>query len=215
MAARFFDQVYRNKKGLVFGGTPSRILDNYLNSNPITGHALDLGCGEGRDTIPLLKRGFLVTAVDISQVAIAKLLSRKELTPGMERALTTIVTDVLCFNWPTENYDLVLAVTLIDHLDTEHIPDICRKMVQATKENGLIFVEVHTDRDPAVTGEGPISEFSSQIKHYFAANELLNLFSPYLKILIYEDRLEWDYDHGEPHKHGFASLLGQKLREPD
>jgi len=212
MSGHFFDQVYRSKNGLVFGGTPSRILDSYLDSNPIAGYALDLGCGEGRDTIPLLRRGLSVTAVDISQAAIAKLISRQDLTAEMKRALTTIVADVLHFDWPVKRYDLVLAVTLLDHLETEYIPDICRKIIQATKENGLVFVEVHTDRDPAVTGEGPISEFSSQVKHYFLANELLDLFSPYLRVLVYEDRLEWDYDHGEPHKHGFASLLGQKCK---
>ena len=154
-----------------------------------------------------------MTAVDISQAGIFKLTSRQDVTPEMKRVLTTAVCDVLDFDWPVNKFDLVLAVTLFDHLEAEHIPDICRKMVRAAKEDGLIFVEVHTDRDPAVTGEGPISELSSEIKHYFAENELLDLFSPYLRVLIYEDRIEWDYDHGEPHEHGFASLLGKKIED--
>ena len=205
-----FDQVYGGRSGLVFGTKPTKVLDSYLSDSSTTGSALDLGCGEGRDTIPLLKRGFSVTALDIAQAAIAKLLSRRDLTPEMKSALTTVVADVRYYDWPTEKYDWVLAVTLLDHLEIEHIPSISRNMIRATREGGLVFVEVHTDRDPGVTGEGPMSEFSSHIKHYFATNELLGLFAPDLRILAYEDRLEWDYDHGEPHKHGFASLLGQR-----
>ena len=210
MKKNLFDDAY-NTPNLVFGSKPTRILDKYLDENTLDqGFALDLGCGEGRDTIPLLKRGFTVTAVDKSPVGIKKLLKRIE-TENISKDLLIInACDVLSFDWTADYYDLVVGITLLDHLDKEQGLMIATKMIETTKKGGLIFMEVHTDRDPAVTHNDPVSEFSEAIEHYFGANELLDIFSKYLRVLIYEDRLEWDYDHGKPHKHGFAGLLGIK-----
>ena len=40
------------------------------------GDALDLGCGPGRHAIPLARRGFRVTAVDLSEFHLAKARER-------------------------------------------------------------------------------------------------------------------------------------------
>jgi tellurite methyltransferase len=44
--------------------------------------AVDLGCGDGRDTIELLRRGWSVTAIDAEPEAIARLRARDDLPPG-------------------------------------------------------------------------------------------------------------------------------------
>ena len=50
-----------------------------ITFNPFS-FVLDLGCGEGRNSLFLAKKGFQVTSVDISKVGIRKLqnLSKKE-----------------------------------------------------------------------------------------------------------------------------------------
>src|SRR6185312_10891899 len=44
--------------------------------------AVDLGCGDGRDTIELLRRGWRVLAIDAEPAAIALLRARPDLPPG-------------------------------------------------------------------------------------------------------------------------------------
>src|SRR5258708_38245889 len=44
--------------------------------------AVDLGCGEGRDTIALLRRGWRVLAIDAEAAAIARLVARPGPPPG-------------------------------------------------------------------------------------------------------------------------------------
>ncbi|HKA27105.1 MAG TPA: class I SAM-dependent methyltransferase, partial [Gaiellaceae bacterium] len=44
--------------------------------------AVDLGCGEGRDTVELLRRGWRVLAIDAEREAIERLRTR----PGLDSA---------------------------------------------------------------------------------------------------------------------------------
>lgn len=205
-----FDREYEKGK-LLFGNSPTPLLKEFLDQSQVQGHALDLGCGDGRDTLPLLKRGFSVTAIDRSHAAIETLLTRTDISEDMRQRLTAVHADVRFWHWTQEKFDLVIAVTLLDHLLPTEIEQIALNMIRSTKLEGTIFIEVHTVDDPAVTGDAPVSEFASEIQHYFEWNELLKLFVSSTRILKYEERKEWDYDHGEPHVHGFATLIASRI----
>ena len=57
---------------LVWGIEPNRFLAEELGDAEPVGRVLDLACGEGRNAIWLAERGFEVTAVDFSEVAIER-----------------------------------------------------------------------------------------------------------------------------------------------
>src|SRR5207302_10673033 len=44
--------------------------------------AVDLGCGDGRDAIELMRRGWRVLAIDAEPAAIERLRARPDLPPG-------------------------------------------------------------------------------------------------------------------------------------
>lgn len=56
---------------LVWGSDPNRFVAAEFDTLP-PGRALDLGAGEGRNAIWLASRGWQVTAVDFSEVAIGR-----------------------------------------------------------------------------------------------------------------------------------------------
>ena len=69
------DQIRWNRQHAESGGSeePSRFLREVLESESWDlppGRALDLACGKGRNALYLASRGFHVTAVDISPVAL-------------------------------------------------------------------------------------------------------------------------------------------------
>lgn len=66
-------------------------------------HAVDLGCGEGRDTIELLRRGWTVTAIDLTAESLDHLRTRA----GADPRLTTIHAAMEDAEWPRA--DLVNA----------------------------------------------------------------------------------------------------------
>jgi SAM-dependent methyltransferase len=57
---------------LVWGTEPNRFVAQVLGRREPTGRALDLACGEGRNAIWLAKRGWSVTGVDYSDVALER-----------------------------------------------------------------------------------------------------------------------------------------------
>ncbi|KOG87623.1 SAM-dependent methyltransferase, partial [Streptomyces varsoviensis] len=68
MDARHWDDMYRSRDQ-VFSGNPNPVLvAEAAGLRP--GQALDVGCGEGADAVWLARRGWRVTAVDVSEVAL-------------------------------------------------------------------------------------------------------------------------------------------------
>ena len=68
MDAGAWDERYA-ATGMVWSTGPNQFVERELQELP-PGRALDLACGEGRNARWLAKRGWQVTAVDFSPVAI-------------------------------------------------------------------------------------------------------------------------------------------------
>ncbi|MEP7180086.1 MAG: class I SAM-dependent methyltransferase [Pseudonocardiales bacterium] len=70
MNADEWDERYRSSE-LVWGTTPNRWVESELGGLP-PGRALDVACGEGRNALWLAARGWRVSALDFSAVALDK-----------------------------------------------------------------------------------------------------------------------------------------------
>src|SRR5258705_2397341 len=65
-----WDARYSERDGTMWSGRPNgRLVAEADGLTP--GRALDVGCGEGADAIWLARRGWTVTAIDISHVAVS------------------------------------------------------------------------------------------------------------------------------------------------
>ena len=71
-----FDDAY--KKTPEMFGHPYRELQDYFSKYEPRGSLLDLGCGQGRDSLFFSSVGYKVTAVDISQVGISQLIQKAQ-----------------------------------------------------------------------------------------------------------------------------------------
>jgi len=66
-----WDARYREREGAMWSGRPNgRLVAEAAALAP--GRVLDVGCGEGADAIWLARRGWTVTAVDVSDVALGR-----------------------------------------------------------------------------------------------------------------------------------------------
>lgn len=105
MDAHDWDERYRSRERL-FSGNPNGVLVAEATDLP-PGRALDLGCGEGADAIWLARRGWHVTGIDLSTVA----LERAAATAGadLEDRLTWIQGDITATAPEQGAFDLVSA----------------------------------------------------------------------------------------------------------
>ena len=98
------------------------------------GDAVDLACGEGRNAIWLASRGWRVTAVDFSEVAVQRGRERAGRVPVEWR-----VGDVVTVDLPSA--DLVLLAYL--QLPAEERGPVVRRSFDVLRPGGTLFVVAH------------------------------------------------------------------------
>ncbi len=187
----------------------------FLTKSEEVGLRLDLGAGAGRDTIALAIAGFDVTAVDLSQRGLER-VSQRAADADVAHRVQTCVADVREVEMPASKYAAIVATTVLDHIPAADAIEVWKRMIAALADTGFLFVEVHTTEDPGSDqmpgrdSDAPVSETASEVINYFTPNQLARWATEPdagLRILRYEERLEWDYTHGPEHLHGKAILL--------
>ncbi|MET7832411.1 SAM-dependent methyltransferase [Micromonospora sediminicola] len=103
--ARFWDERYSQSDRIWSGRVNPVLAEVAADLSP--GTVLDLGSGEGGDAIWLAARGWRVTAVDVSSVALDRLAAEAE-RAGVAERITTLRHDVT-EGFPPGRFDLVSA----------------------------------------------------------------------------------------------------------
>lgn len=106
--------------------------------------ALDVGCGEGADSIWLSRRGWHVTAVDISRVALQKAEQHAEEVelPG---SIAWEHHDLLEWAPPAAAFDLVNAQFM--HLPSQDRVPVFARLAAAVAPGGTLLVVGHSSQD--------------------------------------------------------------------
>jgi S-adenosylmethionine-dependent methyltransferase len=114
-----------------------RFLDKYL---PPAGRVLDIGAAAGVYTIPLAKRGYSVTAADLSPGLIGECEKRVR-ENGLEDRVKCIVSDARDLAQITDaDYDAVLLLGPLYHLVYEEDRlKVLKEVYSRMKPGGIIF----------------------------------------------------------------------------
>lgn len=206
---KMFDDEYR-KRAPLFGSIPTQVVVRLRALLKDTARVLDLGAGDGRDSLYLLQAGFHVTALDLSGSAIAA-LKRLAAEKHLEGRLEAQVMDVRSWMPTSNSFDAIVGITILDHVEQGFHPALFENMLAALREGGYVALEMHSDRDPSVSPQSRnLSEFAVAVCTVARANSLILPFLNGWRILEYSDRQEHDVDHGEPHDHGFCTIMARK-----
>ena len=142
-AERFWEGHYRGHER-VWSGRANPVLVDVAGSLP-RGTALDLGCGEGGDAIWLARRGWRVTAVDVSATALAR-ASAHAAAVGSEAHIDFQQHD-LAHAFPAGAFDLVSAQYL--HSPVEFPRDrVLRAAARTVAPGGLLLIVEHASVSP-------------------------------------------------------------------
>jgi SAM-dependent methyltransferase len=124
----------------MWSGRPNgRLVAEVADYTP--GWALDVGCGEGADAIWLAKRGWTVTAIDVSPVAISR---AQEAARVADATVEWMSGDVLTVQLPASSFDLV-------SLQYPALPKVGQRAVRALLEvvrpGGVLLAVYHDLND--------------------------------------------------------------------
>jgi SAM-dependent methyltransferase len=107
--------------------------DQALSPRPDAALAVDLGCGNGKDTAELLRRNWRVLAIDFSQVGIDTLLARPEASQHKDR-LETRVASFSATSW--SNATLVSALLSLPYGPPETFDSVWQAVVSSLVPGG-------------------------------------------------------------------------------
>jgi SAM-dependent methyltransferase len=144
-ATAFWENRYGEREQ-IWSGRPNRALVDVVEPLGVTpGHALDLGSGEGADSIWLAEQGWQVTGIDISATAVSRAGVHAS-DRGVADRITWLQADLA--EWmPTDEYDLVSACFL-------HSPvafpreEVLRRAAGAVAPGGYLLVVGHAGFPP-------------------------------------------------------------------
>lgn len=135
------------------------------------GKTLDLGCGNGRNSLYLAANGFDVTAWDKNPNSIQNLenIRREE---GLEN-LHSAIQDLNNLSFDGE-YDFILSTVVLMFLEAKTIPGLIANMQRCTKPGGynLIVAAMDTEDYPCSVGF-PFAFKPQELSNYYAGWELL------------------------------------------
>jgi len=131
---------------LIWSAEPNMFLPPLVAGLEV-GAALDLACGEGRNTIWLAGGGWAATGVDFSSVGIEK---AKKIAG--DTVVDWVVADVTTFV-PHRKFDLVLIVYV--HLDANAMENLFARAVEALAPGGTLIGLGHALRNLADGVGGP------------------------------------------------------------
>ncbi|VUS74464.1 tellurite resistance methyltransferase TehB [Klebsiella huaxiensis] len=135
------------------------------------GKTLDLGCGNGRNSLYLAANGFDVTAWDKNPASISNLESIRQ-AEGLEN-LQAAIKDLNSLSFDGE-YDFILSTVVMMFLEAKTIPGLIDNMQRCTKVGGynLIVAAMDTEDYPCTVGF-PFAFKPQELRNYYAGWEFL------------------------------------------
>jgi 2-polyprenyl-3-methyl-5-hydroxy-6-metoxy-1,4-benzoquinol methylase len=129
----------------VWSGRPNlRLVEEVADLPP--GRALDVGCGEGADAVWLAGRGWQVTALDVSEVALAR-AREHAVQAGVGERVTALRHDLMTAGPAPGRYDLVSSFFF--HVPADRFAEFHRGLAGLVEPGGTLLVVGHHPDDVA------------------------------------------------------------------
>ena len=119
---------------------------------------LDLGCGVGRNSIPMAKRlqgkSGNVVCVDLLQSALDKLMTYSD-QHGVSSQIRPHLSDIADYVIPADHYDYIVAVSVIEHVESESkLASLLSNMALGTKIGGITCIIMNSNIEEVDTETG-------------------------------------------------------------
>ncbi|MCL2773393.1 MAG: methyltransferase domain-containing protein [Oscillospiraceae bacterium] len=201
MKKPFWEQTYQDKSVSTFSKGPTVDLKEYaylLNPRSLV---LDVGCGEGRNSIFLAAQNHIVEAFDLSKAGIEK---AKGIAGEMNLNIKFWSQNLAAFEFEKE-YDVILSHGVLHLPEKVYRDKFISEAQKNTKVGGFHFIGIFTNRLPATPDNAPFT------KSLFDVGELPEKYSEWEIIHHLEGTFSDEHPGGIKHEHAFERIIAKKL----
>ncbi|MBR6619053.1 MAG: methyltransferase domain-containing protein [Clostridia bacterium] len=201
MKIPFWEKAFKKDNTFLFGSEPNKTIVEFKNEFNKSGSVLDVGCGDGKNSIYLAKQGFNdIDAFDVSETAIEKV---KRLCKKHNIEINAGVQSLDEFEFKKQ-YDLVLSFGVFHFVEKEKWKDFIIKAKENTKPGGIHIIQLFNDNIEPSPDIAPFAvgmAKDGEIKELYQDWEVLQYLS-----------YEFEEEHpGVPlHKHASNKLVVRK-----
>jgi len=142
LTALRWDEEYRNQRYLDEPPLPfvERIVATLrADASAWTGTGLYVGCGNGRNYLPLVDAGLVLFGLDVSAEAITRLARRRPTLPASH----LIRADFRTFRSPVARFDYLIAIQVFQHGDDAAVTAYFARAAELLRPGGLFFLRVN------------------------------------------------------------------------
>lgn len=217
MGAADWGKYYQNTKKQLSSSPDFRLLQ-YLDLIE-KGNVLDLGIGEGRNSIPFAINGCNIDGIDTYEPALS---CCKEVFKDAETTINLINCDLREYDIKSDNYSLIIVANVLNFFKKSEIDKIVQRIHEGLKEDGILYLTTFSKLEPKYNilkhNQEMIEENTFYLEernsyvHYFTQEEINEYFSDFELIFLYEG-IEYDMSHGSPHYHGGIDFMARKKRK--
>jgi 2-polyprenyl-3-methyl-5-hydroxy-6-metoxy-1,4-benzoquinol methylase len=100
-------------------------------------HYLDIGCGDGSISLPLLRSGRRLTLQDLSDAMLAR--ARSTVPPGFQESVETVAGDFLQMDIAPNLYDLVISLGVVSYIKDLEV--FIKKLASLVAPGGRVIIE--------------------------------------------------------------------------
>ena len=208
-----YDEAYRKTEDY-FGPGATSVLRKHYHLIGKDRPVLDIGAGQGRNTLFLARKRFAVDAIDPSQVAMDTIdeIVAKERIP-----VRTYCCDCEDFVPEADSYSAILIFGLIQILTRESIDLLLEEVRAWTDKGSLVFVTAFTTADPLYPehcqnsqsiGKNSFLDEDGNIFTYLEPDEIKKLFGGY-EVIHHREGMSPRHRHGDgpTEQHGVVEAI--------
>lgn len=197
----FLEQLYADMEVSTFSKGPTMDVNEFHNIFPQNALVLDVGCGEGRNSIIMAKLGNKVDAFDISENGIEK---AKKISNQMGVPINYFCCDLENFLFEKE-YDVILSHGVL-HLPYKDVRNkFITKMQGNTKIGGYNVIGIFTNRLPATPDNAPYTH------SLFDVGELPEKYKDWEIIHHLEGTFTDSHPGDIHHEHAFERIIAKRI----
>lgn len=140
-----YEKVYKEQRHAL--GKPTQSFLDFFDQYDLQAvDVLDVGCGQGRDSLFIARQGHRVVGVDISPSGLDQLLEEAQ-AEGLN--VEGVVADLRNFE-PTDAYDLVVIDRTLHMLAESVRIDVLARVSGVTREGGYVLIADEKSNLPAM-----------------------------------------------------------------